>query len=105
LVNPNLELPSIEKLASIFKDRKFNLEILPFKQNEARKFRAKCNICDYSKISTWPFNTTNLNTYFKDKHFTYLDSTKEEASSLSTLEETSSFNTINNYFSNSSELA
>jgi hypothetical protein len=102
LVNPNLELPSIEKLASIFRDRKFNLEILPFKQNESRKFKAKCNLCTYTKISTWPFNTTNLNTHFKNKHFIYLEPNIEDASSASNIEETSSFNTLNNYFSNSS---
>ena len=50
LKNPNLELPSLSKLAGIFSTRKFTLEILPYKENEIRKFKATCNLCDYYKI-------------------------------------------------------
>ena len=100
LKNPNLELPSISKLDSIFSTKKFKLEILPFKEGETRKFLATYNLYNYNKISTWPFNTTNLNSHFKNKRFTYLEPSINETSF--NLDESSSINTISNYFSNPS---
>ena len=100
LRNPNLELPSNSKLASIFNTRRFKLEILPFKEGKNRKFLATCNLCNYNKISTWPFNTTNSNSHFENKHFTYLESCIHNTSS--NLDEPSTINTISNYFSNPS---
>jgi hypothetical protein len=50
LLNPNLELPSISKLASIFKSRKFKLDILPYKEGEPRLFKASCTSCTYNII-------------------------------------------------------
>ena len=67
LLSPNLELPSIKYLAPIFKDRKFNLELLSFKEGESRKFKAKCNLCNYNIITKWPINTSNLNNHFNKK--------------------------------------
>ena len=52
LRNPNLELSSISKLASIFSTKNFKLEILPFKEGENRKFLATYNLYNYNKIST-----------------------------------------------------
>jgi hypothetical protein len=69
LLSSNLELPSIAKLASIFKTRKFKLELLPFKEGEIRLFKANYASCNYSTIVKWPINTTNLNTYYRNKHF------------------------------------
>jgi hypothetical protein len=69
LLSSNLELPSIEYLAPIFKTRKFKLEILPYKEGEARVFKATCTSCNYNTKVKWPINTTNLNTHFKIKHF------------------------------------
>ena len=100
LRNPNLELPSISKLASIFNTKKFKLEILHFKEGENRKFLATCNLCNYNKISTWPFNTTNLDSHFKNKHFTYIEPSIDDTSS--NLEESSTINTISIHFSNPS---
>jgi hypothetical protein len=51
LLDPNLELPSIANLASIFRTRKFKLELLPYKEGELRLLKASCNSCNYSKIS------------------------------------------------------
>jgi hypothetical protein len=48
LLNPNLELPSIANLASIFRYRKFILELLPYREEELRLFKASCNSCNYS---------------------------------------------------------
>jgi len=48
LLSPNLELPSIAKLASIFRDRKFKLEILPYIEEETRTFKASYNSYNYS---------------------------------------------------------
>jgi hypothetical protein len=50
LLSPNLELPSIAKLASIFKTRKFKLELLPYKEGKIRLFKANCASCNYSTI-------------------------------------------------------
>ena len=98
LRNPNLKLPSISKLATMFSTKNFKLEILPSKEGENRKFLAIYNLRNYNKISTWPFNTTNLNSYFINKYFTYLEPSIDEISS--NLDKSSSINTISNYFSN-----
>ena len=52
LNNPNLKLPSLSKLASIFSTRKFTLEILPYKENKIRKFKVTYNLYNYYKIKT-----------------------------------------------------
>ena len=101
LLSSNLELPSIKYLAPIFKDRKFNLELLPYKEKENRKFKAKCNLCNYNITTKWPINTSNLNSHFKLKHYTYINNLEEN----SNLEESSniesnSTNTLNTYFKN-----
>jgi hypothetical protein len=64
LLDPNLELPSIANLASIFRTRKFKLELLPYKEGELRLFKASCNSCNYSTKSKWPINTGNLTYHF-----------------------------------------
>jgi hypothetical protein len=69
LLSPNLELPSIAKLASIFRTRKFKLELLPYKEGEIRLFKANCASCNYSTIVKWPINTTHLNNHYRNKHF------------------------------------
>jgi hypothetical protein len=48
LLNSNLELSSIANLASIFRSRKFILELLPYKEEELRLFEASYNSCNYS---------------------------------------------------------
>ena len=48
LLSPNLELPSIANLASIFRTRKFILEILPFKEKELRLFKASYTSYSYN---------------------------------------------------------
>jgi hypothetical protein len=64
LLSPNLELPSIAKLATIFRTRKFTLEVLPYKENKPRLFKASCTSCNYSSIVKWPINTSNLNMHY-----------------------------------------
>lgn len=106
LLNPNLELPSISLLASVFKNRQFKLEILPYKDNETRDFKATCALCNYNKISKWPFNTTNLTSHFRLKHKNYLDINDTNSTSINidsnSDKEDSSINKIYNYFSNNS---
>jgi hypothetical protein len=48
LLDPNLELPSIANLASIFRNRKFKLEVLPYKENKPRLFRATYSSYSFS---------------------------------------------------------
>jgi len=50
LLSPNLELPSLASLAPIFKIRKFKLELLPYKENKLKLFKAIYNSCNYSII-------------------------------------------------------
>lgn len=116
LINPNLELPSISVLAPIFQNRQFKIEILPYKNNETRDFKAICALCNYSKISKWPFNTTNLASHFNLKHKSFLtinnnnntnnnsdnNNNNNNLDSDSNIEDSSSINTLNNYFSNNS---
>jgi hypothetical protein len=107
LLSPNLELPSIANLASIFRTRKFRLELLPYKEDEPRLFKAICNTCSFSTIVKWPINTSNLNIHYKNKHFNINnsinieeDSTIEDSSNI----ESSSINTnntLNLYFKSS----
>lgn len=103
LLSPTLELPSISKLASIFRTRKFILELLPYKEGEPRLFKAICNSYSYSTKVKQPINTSNLNTHYRLKHYTLntsstniidKDSTIEDSSTI----ESSSINTLNSYF-------
>jgi hypothetical protein len=48
LLSSNLELPSIANLASIFRTRKFTLELLPYKEGEPRLFKAIYSSCSYN---------------------------------------------------------
>jgi hypothetical protein len=73
LLSPNLELPSIANLASIFRTRKFTLDLLPFKENKPRIFRAICSSCTFSTKVKWPINTSNLKQHYKNKHFNLID--------------------------------
>jgi len=108
LLSPNLELPSISSLASIFRNRKFKLELLPYKENELRLFKASCNSCNYSIKSKWPINTTNLNIHFNKKHFNLENHTidnnliLEDNSNIenSSINTNTTNNTLNSYFSN-----
>jgi hypothetical protein len=114
LLKPNLELPSISKLASIFRSRKFKLEILPYKEGEPRLFKANCTSCNYNIIVKWPINTSNLEQHFNTKHFSLNinnsnnnliegediiedNNSNIESSSFST----NNTNTINSYFKTS----
>jgi hypothetical protein len=111
LLDPNLELPSIANLASIFRTRKFKLELLPYKEGELRLFKASCNSCNYSTKSKWPINTGNLTYHFQHKHFSLInntinieeDSNLEDNSNLesSSINTNTTNNTLNSYFKNS----
>jgi hypothetical protein len=114
LLSPNLELHSIAKLASIFKTRKFKLELLPYKEGEIRLFKANCASCNYSTIVKWPINTTNLNTHYRNKHFNInynnnsnsdSDSNNEENSTIeSSSLNSNNINTLGSYFKSSNTI-
>jgi len=107
LLSPNLELPSIANLASIFRTRKFKLELLSYKEEETRLFKVTCCICSFNTIVKWPINISNLDRHYKTKHFNINnsinieeDSTIENSSNI----ESSSINTnntLNSYFKSS----
>jgi hypothetical protein len=107
LLSPNLELPSIANLASIFRTRKFRLELLPYKEGESRLFKAIYNTCNFSAIVKWPINTSNLDRHYKIKHFNINNSSNIEEDS--TIEDSSNIesssintnNTLNSYFKSS----
>jgi hypothetical protein len=114
LLSPNLELPSIAKSASIFKTRKFKLELLPYKEGEIRLFKANCASCTYSTIVKWPINTTNLNNYYRNKHVNInynnnsnldSDSNNEENSTIeSSSLNSNNINTLSSYFKSSNTI-
>ena len=109
LLSSNLELPSIAYLAPIFKNRKFKLELLPYKEGEIRLFKASYNSYNYYSTNLkWPINTSNLNIHFKSKHFN-IDSSnnnnniEEDLDNISNIDystSTTSNNTLNSYFKN-----
>ena len=93
--SPNFTLPLLENSAEIFKNRLFTKELLPFKKNENKKVFIKYTNCNYSLISKWPINTTNLKTYYNNKYYTLINNSNitSENSNL----ETNSFNTLDSF--------
>ena len=75
-------LPPLEVSASIFKDRKFSRELLPYKEgnNNSKRIKLTCLVCGKITYSGWPINTSNLNEHFRRKHYSEVSSSNNRDS-------------------------